>query len=198
VGQIQTNPIKENVMKISARNIFEGKITSLVDGKVNAEVEVTTAGGDRIVAVVTESSVQSLGLALGKPVLAFVKAPWVIVMAGDSGVKFSARNQLSGTVQSIDKGAINSEIRIKLNGGTLVYAVITNEAVMELGLKPGVPASALIKASHVVLGVPESFDLTEARRNCKSSPSFRRKPESRKLKHWTPASAGVTAYSAFP
>lgn len=58
-------------MKISARNIFEGKITSLVDGKINAEVEVTTAGGDRIVAVVTESSVQSLGLALGKPVLAF-------------------------------------------------------------------------------------------------------------------------------
>ena len=143
-------------MKISARNIFEGKITSLVSGKVNAEVEVTTPGGDRIVAVVTESSVQSLGLAPGKPVLAFVKAPWVIVMAGDSGVKFSARNQLAGTVQSIDKGAINSEVRIKLTGGTMVYAVITNEAVMELGLKPGVPASALIKASHVVLGVPES------------------------------------------
>lgn len=77
-------------------------------------------------------------------------------MAGDCGVKFSARNQLAGTVQSIEKGTINSEIRIKLTGGTTVYAVITNEAVMELGLKPGVPASALIKASHVVLGVPES------------------------------------------
>jgi molybdate transport system regulatory protein len=147
------NPLKENFMKISARNSFEGKITSLVDGKVNAEVEVTTPGGDRIVAVVTEGSVQSLGLAIGKPVMAFVKAPWVIVLADDSGVKFSARNQLAGTVQNIEKGAINSEIGIKLTGGTLVYAVITNEAVMELGLKPGVPASALIKASHVVLGV---------------------------------------------
>jgi molybdate transport system regulatory protein len=31
--------------------------------------------------------------------------------------------------------------------------VITKEAVAELGLKPGVPASAVIKASHVVLGV---------------------------------------------
>ena len=39
-------------------------------------------------------------------------------------------------------------------GGALVHAVITNEAVLELGLKPGVPASALIKASHVILGVP--------------------------------------------
>jgi len=56
-------------------------------------------------------------------------------------------------VESLTKGAVNSEVGIKLSGGTLVYAVVTNEAVLELGLKPGVPASALIKASHVVLGV---------------------------------------------
>ena len=131
-------------MKISARNVFEGRITALVDGTVNAEVEITTPGGDRIVAVVTEDSVQSLGLIVGKPAMALVKAPWVIVVTDDSGVKLSARNQ---------KGAINSEIAIKLTGGTVVYAVITNEAVMELGLKPGAPATALIKASHVVIGV---------------------------------------------
>ena len=140
-------------MKISARNVFEGSITALVDGTVNAEVEITTPGGDRIVAVVTEDSVQSLGLIVGKPAMALVKAPWVIVVTDDSGVKLSARNQLAGTVQHIEKGAINSEIAIKLVGGTLVYAVITNEAVMELGLKPGAPATALIKASHVVIGV---------------------------------------------
>ena len=140
-------------MKISARNVFEGSITALVDGTVNAEVEITTPGGDRIVAIVTEDSVQSLGLAVGKPAMALVKAPWVIVVTDDSGVKLSARNQLAGTVQHIEKGAINSEIAIKLTGGTVVYAVITNEAVMELGLKPDAPATALIKASHVVIGV---------------------------------------------
>jgi molybdate transport system regulatory protein len=141
-------------MKISARNVFEGTISTLVDGKVNAEVELTTAGGDRIVAIVTEGSVQSLGLVVGKPAIAYVKAPWVMVLAGEANVKFSARNQLKGTVMSIEKGAVNSEIGIQLAGGTLVYAVITNEAVMELGLKPGVAASALIKASHVILGIP--------------------------------------------
>ena len=140
-------------MKISARNVFEGSITALVDGTVNAEVEITTPGGDRIVAVVTEDSVQSLGLIVGKPAMALVKAPWVIVVTDDSGVKLSARNQLAGTVQHIEKGAINSELAIKLTGGTVVYAVITNEAVMELGLKPDAPATALIKASHVVIGV---------------------------------------------
>ncbi len=141
-------------MKISARNVFEGKITALVNGKVNAEVEVTTPGGDRIVAIVTEGSVAALGLAVGKPALAYVKAPWVMVLAGDGGVKFSARNQLAGVVDSVQKGAVNSDVAIRLGGGALVHAVITNEAVLELGLKPGVPASALIKASHVILGVP--------------------------------------------
>jgi molybdate transport system regulatory protein len=141
-------------MKISARNVFEGKVTALVNGAVNAELEITTSGGDRLVAIVTEGSVQSLGLAVGKPVMAFVKAPWVMVLAGEGSVKFSARNQLVGSVESVSKGSVNSEVGIKLTGGTLVYAVVTNEAVMELGLKPGVPATALIKANHVVLGVP--------------------------------------------
>jgi molybdate transport system regulatory protein len=141
-------------MNISARNVFKGKITGLVDGAVNAEVEITTAGGDKIVAIVTEGSVKSLGLAIGKDAVAYVKAPWVMVLTGDAEVRFSARNQFAGKVASVSKGAINAEVAIELPGGTVVYAVITNQAVLELGLKPGVAATALIKASHVVLGVP--------------------------------------------
>ena len=141
-------------MSVSARNVFKGKITALVDGAVNAEVELTTEGGDKIVAIVTEGSVQSLGLAVGKEVVAYVKAPWVMLLAGVENVKFSARNQLTGTVSVLQKGAVNTEVGIKLGGGTTVYAVVTNEAVLELGLKEGAAASALIKASHVILGVP--------------------------------------------
>jgi len=141
-------------MSVSARNVFKGKITALVDGAVNAEVELTTAGGDKIVAIVTEGSVQSLGLAIGKEVVAYVKAPWVMLLAGSEPVKFSARNQLAGTVSVLQKGAVNTEVGIKLGGGTMVFAVVTNEAVLELGLKEGASASALIKASHVILGVP--------------------------------------------
>jgi len=141
-------------MNVSARNVFKGKITGLVDGAVNAEVEITIAGGDKIVAIVTEGSVKSLGLAIGKDAVAYVKAPWVMVLTGDSNVRFSARNQFAGKVTSVSKGAINAEVAIELPGGTAVYAVITNQAVLELGLKPGVAATALIKASHVVLGVP--------------------------------------------
>jgi molybdate transport system regulatory protein len=138
-------------MKVSARNVFKGIITDLINGAVNAEVELTTPGGDKIVAIITEASVESLALAVGKEAIAYVKAPWVIVLAGKPEVKFSARNQLAGLVSKVQKGAVNSEVAITLSGGATVYAVLTNEAVLELGLKEGVEASALIKASHVVL-----------------------------------------------
>lgn len=141
-------------MNVSARNVFKGTITALTDGAVNAQVELTTAGGDKIVAIVTEGSVHSLGLAVGKEAVAYVKAPWVMVLTGAGDVRFSARNQLAGTVTTLHKGAVNTEVGITLPGGATVFAVITNEAVMELGLKEGVAATALIKASHVILGVP--------------------------------------------
>ena len=102
----------------------------------------------------TEGSVQSLGLALGKEATAFVKAPWVMLMAGERNFRFSARNQLSGTVAAVTKGAINSDVTLTLVGGGTVHAVVTNEAVLELELKIGVAATALIKSSHVLLGVP--------------------------------------------
>ncbi len=140
-------------MKISARNVFSGLISAVNDGKVNAEVEITTDGGDKIVAIVTEGSVASLGLALGKKAVAVVKAPWVMLLAGSTTTRFSARNQFVGTVSSISKGAVNSEVALTLPGGTIILATVTNEAVLELGLKPGEPATALIKASHVVLGL---------------------------------------------
>ncbi|WP_281981253.1 TOBE domain-containing protein [Azonexus hydrophilus] len=141
-------------MNVSARNVFKGKITALTDGVVNAEVELTLPGGDRIVAIVTETSVKSLGLAVGGEAVAYVKAPWVMLLSGQPDVHFSARNQLSGKVSALTKGAVNTEVAITLAGGSVVHSVVTNEAVLELGLKLSEPATALIKASHVILGVP--------------------------------------------
>ena len=53
-------------MKASARNLFSGKVTAIRPGAINTEVELTTAGGDKITAIVTQTSVQTLELAVGK------------------------------------------------------------------------------------------------------------------------------------
>lgn len=140
-------------MKISARNQFEGTVTQLTPGPVNTEVTLDLPGGAQLVAVVTSVSVQALGLAVGKLARAIVKAPWVIVVAGDGGPRFSARNQLAGVVSAVKPGPINAEVAISLPGGVVVHAVVTQDAVNELGLAPGVAARAVIQASHVVLAV---------------------------------------------
>ena len=139
-------------MKVSARNVFEGQISALVPGPINAEVTLTLPGGDQLVAVVTQASARDLGLAVGGRACAIIKAPWVIVTV-DGGPRLSSRNQLRGVVSAVKAGPINAEVAITLPGGAVVHAVVTQEAVSELGLAPGVPASAVIKASHVVLGV---------------------------------------------
>lgn len=141
-------------MKVSARNVFEGIVGSVHSGTVNAEVGIELPSGDKLVAVITLESVKSLQLTPGKPVLALIKAPWVMLMTDSGGLRLSARNCLHGTVKSVAPGAVNAEVTLVLAGGTEVAAVVTREAVAELGLKPGVAASAVIKASHVIVAVP--------------------------------------------
>lgn len=140
-------------MKISARNVLAGTVSSLQAGAVNAEVGIAL-GSDRLVAVVTMESVRALELAEGAPVLAIVKAPWVLLMSDASGVRLSARNQLRGTVKAVECGAVNAEVVLSLAGGSEITAIVTREAVNELGLQPGSAAVAVIKASSVILGVP--------------------------------------------
>ncbi|MTH76219.1 TOBE domain-containing protein [Paracoccus aestuariivivens] len=67
-------------------------------------------------------------------------------------MKLSARNILDGTVTEIVKGAVTSHVRIDI-GSTTITASITNYAVAELGLTVGSKASAVIKASDVMVGV---------------------------------------------
>lgn len=141
-------------MKVSARNAFEGTVVSVLSGPVSAEVGINLASGDKLVAVVTQESAKSLQLAPGKPVVALIKAPWVMLMTEGSGLRLSARNCLAGTVKSVTAGMVNAEVVVAMPGGTEVVAIVTNDAVAELGLVPGVAATAVIKASNVILGVP--------------------------------------------
>jgi molybdate transport system regulatory protein len=138
-------------MKISARNVFKGKITGIQLGAVNAEVALTTAGGDRIVASVTNASVQALGLASGKEAIALVKASSVLVLTDSEGYQLSTRNSLSGKIASITEGPVSAEVAIALPGGGAVHATITHEASKELGLKVGASATAIFKAGAVIL-----------------------------------------------
>lgn len=68
-------------------------------------------------------------------------------------MRLSARNQLSGTIQSIKEGAVLAEVVIKLAGGEEIVSVITVESARSLGLKVGDPVKAIIKSTEVMIGV---------------------------------------------
>ncbi len=140
-------------MKISARNVLNGTVDKIVPGAINSEVDITLGSGSRIVAVVTNGSVQALKLAAGKPVIALIKASSVLVMTDQSGVTLSARNVLPGKISKVSNGPVSSEVAIAMPGGVTIHATITHDAVNELGIREGMPASAVFKASAVILGV---------------------------------------------
>lgn len=68
-------------------------------------------------------------------------------------MKLSARNQLKGTVTSVNHGAVNSEVVIEVAPGVEVTSVITKSSAESLGLKAGSTAYAVIKASTVIVAV---------------------------------------------
>ena len=66
-------------MKISARNVLEGKVKEIKPGVVNTEVTVELTGGMSVVSVITKESAENLGLVKGKEVYAVIKASNVII-----------------------------------------------------------------------------------------------------------------------
>ena len=68
-------------------------------------------------------------------------------------MRLSARNQIKGTVVAIEKGAVNSTVRIDIGDGTIITSMITNSAVDDLGLAEGKTAYAVVKASDVIVAV---------------------------------------------
>ncbi len=142
-------------MKSSARNQFQGRVTQLKSGPVNAEVIVGLPGGDGLVAIVTNESVKNLGLEPGSEVFALIKASWVILADAEEKLRTSARNRLCGAVTRLQEGPVNCEVVIELPGGRSLAAIVTHESVTSLGLRVGVRTCALIKASHIILAVSE-------------------------------------------
>ena len=68
-------------------------------------------------------------------------------------MKISARNILAGNVSKVTMGAVNAEVVLALEGGgETVVAIITNDSASHLGLKEGMRAYAIVKASWVILG----------------------------------------------
>jgi len=66
-------------MRLSARNILKGKVVKVTKGAVNSEVILELPGGEKLVSIITNTSVKSLGLVKGKEAYAVIKASSIMV-----------------------------------------------------------------------------------------------------------------------
>jgi molybdopterin-binding protein len=63
----------------------------------------------------------------------------------------SARNRFRGVVREVHVEGLLAQVEIDTTEPTRVVAVITREAAEQLGLEPGMPATALVKATSVMV-----------------------------------------------
>lgn len=139
-------------MQTSARNELAGTVKTVTPGAVNAEVVLDLGEGDELVAIITNTSVENLGLRQGSAAYGLIKAPWIVLTATEE-LLGSARNRLCGRIVEVTTGAVNSEVVLELASGKRLTAIVTVESVGELALEVGKRVCALIKASHVIVAV---------------------------------------------
>jgi len=68
-------------------------------------------------------------------------------------MKLSARNQLKGKIVSIEEGAVNAIVKVDIGNGNIVTSSISMGSVKDLGLAVGGDATAVIKATSVMIMV---------------------------------------------
>ena len=143
--------IRRLSMQISARNQIAGLIELISKGTVNTEIYVKLKSGYTIVSVITNTAVNNLNLKIGDEVVAIFKSSTVLITT-DINLNISARNKFQGVINSISKGEISSEVILDIGNGDKLASVITTSSVDSLGLKKGAHASAIIKASDIMIG----------------------------------------------
>ncbi|RZQ61813.1 TOBE domain-containing protein [Amycolatopsis suaedae] len=88
----------------------------------------------------------------GEQLAAFVKAQHE-APPDPSGIGRSARNRFVGLVTSVLADRVMAQVEMQC-GPHRIVSLMSSEAVDELGLRPGVLAVAVVKATHVVVETP--------------------------------------------
>jgi molybdate transport system regulatory protein len=144
---------RESSRKTSARNSFFGKIREIRRGDIQALVKLTTIGGHSVTTVITNHSLDLLGLKPGRLVTAEVKAPWVSLQKGLEEPACSAENRFNGVVTRITGGSVNTEYAVRISDGTELSAVISTESSQRLAVDTGDPVWVMFNCFAVVLRV---------------------------------------------
>jgi molybdate transport system regulatory protein len=144
---------KESQRKTSARNTFFGKVRAIEKGDIQSKIELVTMTGYPITTLITNHSLERLGLKAGSLISAEVKAPWVMLYKDDEEPHTTAENLFRGTVDRITHGKITAEIVVRIADGTELCSIITEESKKRLDIQEDDTLWVAFNAFAVVLHV---------------------------------------------
>lgn len=138
-------------MLSSARNVFFGHVTQVLETPLLTEVSFQTQSSYELVSVITSESFERLALSKGEPVMAMIKAPGVLL--GMEGPKdtLSARNCFPGTVTGIARNGAVAEVLGDLDDGTPMCALCTVASLDRLGIKESTKVWFFFKSLALIL-----------------------------------------------
>jgi molybdate transport system regulatory protein len=139
--------------RTSARNLFAGRVARIKRAGILSEVELETAAGHRIVSVITNTSLENLGIKRGSPATGLIKAPSVTIVKCGEPPATSARNVLQGRIQALRSDGVMAEAIVKLSGDVEVCALITAHSADRLALVAGVQVWVAFDTSAVIISV---------------------------------------------
>jgi molybdate transport system regulatory protein len=137
-------------MQISARNKIKATVVSMETGIVNEKLTLLTSRGAQLSSVITSESAKEMYMEEGDTVTVLFKASHVM-LSSEKIAGISARNQLTGTIDNVIKGIVNTEVTLVTDTGEPIVSIITNESARELGVIPGQKAVAIIKSSDIMI-----------------------------------------------
>jgi molybdate transport system regulatory protein len=144
---------RESRRKTSARNAFFGKIGAIRRGDIQSQVELVTIGGDVVTTVITNNSLEKLGLKVGSLISAEVKAPWVMLQKAESRPTCTAENIFYGTVKQILRGKLTTEFIVQIQDGTELCSLVTEDGKRGLDVEIDDKVWVMFNSFAVILHV---------------------------------------------
>ena len=138
-------------MKTSSRNAYVGKITAIILGGLNDEVELELATGEKVYGQLAHASAVRLGLAVGTEAMALVKATEILLASENDDYEVCCRNQFTGKVQKLVRGFVNGEVIVQTPSGLELNATVSLEGINRLRVERGATVTAMFKSSHVLV-----------------------------------------------
>ncbi|MFN3881873.1 MAG: TOBE domain-containing protein [Nitrincola lacisaponensis] len=137
-------------MKPSARNQFTGRVSGLRDSGLDYLVHLQLTDEHELVAIITKTSAEYLGLSMGADVFALFKAYSVVLTTNPEQARGFA-NQLWGVVEGVNLSRDQVEVILQLPGERRLVSLIQETDFQALNLKPGDKACACIDPEQILL-----------------------------------------------